>query len=409
MPCYHPTPCWQYVDHFGTIRKIFNYRKAHWWLARGGYCADLEKIDRAASRRYLMQHDVEYAADPVHADVMFQYSQQYDQEFWQLYDRYYGYDSIEGVYGRYYIHKRMTEFELKRLSDRLEFYSYAKPHMLFPCGICIGCQKKKAEEWALRCEHELSEHDSNCFVTLTYDDDHMPVDRGLHYSDYQNMMKRLRVYLDRHPEYGAMVPGYDGVISYLVAGEYGREPYYDRPFGRPHFHVIMFGFNFPDRYQWTKSGNHWLYRSPVLEELWPYGFSSIGEDANYFTARYTAKYVHKEMFIQHYSGQFNKLYGIEAPMVHVSSRPAIGARFAARYQGVDYGTCVCDDNVIQLDTYRDWIVDVRGRKHSIPRYYRKVQFKNSMIGVAARIGVRIDMPSPIDLYRSEQVCYSRIM
>ena len=45
------------------------------------------------------------------------------------------------------------------------------------CGQCIGCRLERSRQWAIRCMHEASLHESNCFVTLTYSDDgikHLP-------------------------------------------------------------------------------------------------------------------------------------------------------------------------------------------------------------------------------------------
>ena len=41
-----------------------------------------------------------------------------------------------------------------------------------PCGQCIGCRLERSRQWAVRCMHEASLHDSNCFITLTFDDDY---------------------------------------------------------------------------------------------------------------------------------------------------------------------------------------------------------------------------------------------
>jgi hypothetical protein len=49
-----------------------------------------------------------------------------------------------------------------------------------PCGYCEGCRIARSREWANRCMMELEYHKSAYFVTLTYDDDHVPVS---YYSD----------------------------------------------------------------------------------------------------------------------------------------------------------------------------------------------------------------------------------
>lgn len=47
--------------------------------------------------------------------------------------------------------------------------------ILLPCGHCIGCRLERSRQWANRCMLELQYHDSAYFVTLTYDDDHVPI------------------------------------------------------------------------------------------------------------------------------------------------------------------------------------------------------------------------------------------
>lgn len=39
-----------------------------------------------------------------------------------------------------------------------------------PCGQCIGCRLERARQWAVRCVHEASLYEDNCFITLTFDD-----------------------------------------------------------------------------------------------------------------------------------------------------------------------------------------------------------------------------------------------
>ena len=61
-----------------------------------------------------------------------------------------------------------------------------------PCGKCEGCKADKALEWAIRCYQEASLYQENCFVTLTYDDDHIPQDGNLQKQHLQQFFKKLR-------------------------------------------------------------------------------------------------------------------------------------------------------------------------------------------------------------------------
>lgn len=150
-------------------------------------------------------------------------------------------------------------------------------NLLLPCNQCHGCRLERSRQWAIRCMHEASLHDDNCFVTLTYSPEHCPTDGGLHHKDFQRFMKRLRKYFA------------PSKVRFYMAGEYGGSH------GRPHFHAILFGINFVDREPWQKSpSGSMLYRSPTLERLWPYGYSSIG-DVTFESAAYVARYVMKKV------------------------------------------------------------------------------------------------------------------
>lgn len=61
-----------------------------------------------------------------------------------------------------------------------------------PCGQCIGCRLEYSRKWAIRCTHEASLYDRNCFITLTYDDRSVMYDKNLHLEHLQKFFKRLR-------------------------------------------------------------------------------------------------------------------------------------------------------------------------------------------------------------------------
>lgn len=139
-------------------------------------------------------------------------------------------------------------------------------------------------------------YSDNCMVTLTYNDDHLPPDRGLHYDDLQRFMKRLRKRF-RGSDYVVLDPEQpdvlDNPIRHYGCGEYGDN------FGRPHFHILLFNFDFADKrfYKFSKTG-HPLYRSEILEDLWsekgkPIGFADIAS-VSFEMAAYVARYCMKK-------------------------------------------------------------------------------------------------------------------
>ena len=214
-----------------------------------------------------------------------------------------------------------------------------------PCGQCIGCRLERSRQWAIRCMHEAQMHEENSFITLTYDDDHIPSDRSLHYRDFQLFIKRLRKrYLGRR-------------IRFYMAGEYGEN------FGRPHWHACIFGLGFDDKKLWKRSPSGLnLYRSENLELLWPFGYSSIG-DVTFESAAYVARYIMKKVTgknaDKHYTEidpdtgvitdrrpEFNKM----------SLKPGIGYEWYKKYTS---------------DVYPNDYVVIRGKKVKPPKYYDK--------------------------------------
>ena len=210
-----------------------------------------------------------------------------------------------------------------------------------PCGQCIGCRLERSRQWAIRCVHEASLHDRNCFLTLTYDDYHVPLDGSLNKAHFQNFMKRLR------KKYGVG-------IRYFHCGEYGEK------FQRPHYHAIIFNHDFSDKYLWSSKLGNDLYRSESLEGLWPYGHSSIG-DVTFESAAYVARYITKKITgkeaEQHYE-YCNKLTGEitqrQPEYVTMSRRPGIAKGWFDKYTTDVYPS----DNIV-----------IRGKKMKPPKYY----------------------------------------
>ncbi len=131
---------------------------------------------------------------------------------------------------------------------------------------------QRALEWSVRCVMEQQAHEATCFITLTYNDEYNP--EILIKADLQRFIKRLR--RDIEPL----------KVKYFAGGEYSPYPKY-----RPHFHIILFGYDFKkDRVQFTKSERgHPIYISEQLAKLWTKGHHSI-QDANKASVIYTALY-----------------------------------------------------------------------------------------------------------------------
>lgn len=153
---------------------------------------------------------------------------------------------------------------------------YFDRELMLPCGKCVGCRMDRSQQWAVRCYHEASLHNSNCFLTLTYSPSHLPSDGSLDLRDFQLFMKRLRF------RFG------EG-IRFFHCGEYGSK------YGRPHYHALIFGFDFPDKVFHCEKKGYRYYISQALSELWPWGFCLIS-DLTFQSAAYTARYITKKIF-----------------------------------------------------------------------------------------------------------------
>lgn len=259
-----------------------------------------------------------------------------------------------------------TELNLLRHSMRL------------PCGRCSHCRLKRSREWAIRCVHEAKLYEptfdnpharGSCFITLTYNNDHLPEHGTLVKKHFQDFLKRLRKrYVPVCPfkkklspdEHAAWMQQFG--IRYYMCGEYGGK------YGRPHFHAILFNWNFDfDKYFWEKSETGFdLYRSPSLESLWTddkgsIGYSSVAE-FSFDTAAYVARYVMKKVTGDHallayavIDDDTGELLADKLPEYNdMSRRPGIASHWFD-----EYGS----------DVYpRDSVV-IKGREMPPPKFY----------------------------------------
>jgi len=192
--------------------------------------------------------------------------------------------------------------------------------------------------------HELRSHEQSCFVTLTYDEKHLPESGSLNYAHFQLFIRYLRRI---HP------------VRFFMCGEYGSLR------GRPHYHALLFGYDFPDKRPWKGRPGAELYRSPTLERLWTYGHSSIGE-LTYESAAYVARYCLKKT-----TGAFAKFVYTDPEtgemftpeFARMSLKPGIGRVWFDEYADTDIFP---HDNIIY-----------KGSKNPVPRFYDKLWEKRS--------------------------------
>lgn len=214
--------------------------------------------------------------------------------------------------------------------------------LMVDCGKCLSCRINRTREWTLRLTNEANNSLSCFFITLTYNEEHLPSDGSVSKRDVQDFISNLRT-----------VAG--SGIRYFIGSEYGQDETATR---RPHYHGLI--FNVPrdlifipcsgsDRVE-TRRGKsgHISYINTYLNDIWRRGFVTVGEFVPQRAGYLAGYYVNK----------------VDAPKGHaanfslMSRRPGIGHDFAvssvARY--CEYGY-----------TYAH-----TGRRVAIPRYYRGI-------------------------------------
>lgn len=215
---------------------------------------------------------------------------------------------------------------------------------VIPCGKCVNCRQNKRQAWIYRLQMEAEGYPFSLFVTLTYDDEHLPVaDIGsdlfsghvavVSKRDVQLFMKRLR---RKYEDYK---------MRYFVTSEYGAQG------GRPHYHMILFGFPFTGK----KAGD-------LLCECWQNGFVQ----AHPLTVKevaYVCKYMYEKSMVPEVLKDAKAYY----PFMLCSRNPGIGFRKMT-------------EDII--DFYRrhprDYVRAWNGYRMAMPRYYVDMLYDDDM-------------------------------
>ena len=232
-------------------------------------------------------------------------------------------------------------------------YFDKKSGLQFNCGKCHACRVNTTSQWTVRCLYELDRWKKvgASFITLTYDNEHLPKDLGLHPEDLSKFFKRLRINLNRFYQK-------DYPILYRACGEYGdKEQKYitftdgkpnGKPLGRPHYHAIVYGLD-------DMNDNH----RNILINSWTlcdsYMFDKNRKDSGMLPVcrediAYVCGYVQKKL-----NGNLGKeTYGNREPPFSRSSR-GLGLDFAQE----------------NLRFFKRGFVTLNGQKVAIPRYFRE--------------------------------------
>lgn len=210
-----------------------------------------------------------------------------------------------------------------------------------PCGNCYGCMKERARDWSVRCQHEASCWSSSCFLTLTYDDEHLPKDHNLVPRDLQLFMMRFRQRVNGVDS----LPDGSRPVRFFACGEYG-----DRT-QRPHYHVLLFNVSLPRNKMLGAS----RYSSDVLDRSWKLGHAVVDQVTSRsiaYVARYCVKKLRRKRQ-EWVKAQTGEVVPRVPEFGRMSLRPAIGQYWFDKYSSdLCRGYCVVD-----------------GRKVRLPRFY----------------------------------------
>ena len=224
--------------------------------------------------------------------------------------------------------QKELESKFKSYSDFRNYFDENMEYQFLPCRKCIECRKDYASEWSVRCAHEFQIRKQASFITLTIDDTkaHLFLEeknlkryckrcvKGNRYIKYPisytlckgmllDELKKIRDVL--YKRYGIK-------IRYFGCGEYGSEN------DRPHYHILIFGYNFPDKnfIELSKKGVP-IYHSLELQDLWKYGLATV-QDVNHKACMYTAKYCMKKMRFHDHVSEIEYYYGREPEFLIMS-------------------------------------------------------------------------------------------
>lgn len=195
-----------------------------------------------------------------------------------------------------------------------------------PCGKCLGCRLDYSRQWADRMMLEFEKTHKAIFLTLTYNEEHVPCvydDFGsiiwytLNKQHWQDFMKRLR----SRKEFD------NRELKFYMCGEYGSKTL------RPHMHAIIFGISVEDFPNRRSIGMNELrqiyYTDPYLEDLWKdqrdglsLGFITFSA-VSWQTCAYVSRYTMKKLYTDY--SRIDMLSESLPEFSLMSRRPGIGS------------------------------------------------------------------------------------
>lgn len=265
---------------------------------------------------------------------------------------------------------------------------------LIPCGHCVGCSTDISKSWMNRMVLEKEVSSTSYFLTITYDEEHLPSDHMLKKNHLDKFIKDIRNYFKNNYDYDN--------IRYYACGEYGSKT------ARPHYHMIVYNLPLTSlEYEILGLGkgvkclfktvgmsvdNEPLYQFDFLNNIWKKGFVVVGKVTSK-SCGYVARYVNKKRMKKLPNWLLEK-QGIVPEFNCMSRMPGIGEE----YYHQNY-LKILDNN---LNFYID------GQLMSVGRYfekfldkfhpeemerYKKLKESKSLFGKAYISGLSIRSPS----------------
>lgn len=224
------------------------------------------------------------------------------------------------------------------------------------CGKCPLCRHSHRMNWLMRCQQESyhTEMPNQWFVTLTYDEKHVP------------RRKQIRTLYKRHPQlFFKRLRKAGFKIKYILVGEYGSQT------ERPHYHCLL----------WTNA----TYQS--IDTAWTYGAVHY-RPMEVETILYTLKYVLNPRQGDNTTKQSE--YAVYSKGIGLGYLTEQMYQFhTGDYENPIYYTVV-DGKKIPLPRYyrKKIFTKYQNYKHAVKTYYKALRDKMAMIRRLGRKGYK---------------------
>lgn len=202
-----------------------------------------------------------------------------------------------------------------------------------PCGRCVECLHDYQQDWTLRLKAESKHLLCVPYVTLTYNDKHLPTYRDVDGTKKSVLVKRhLQLFMKRLRK---AVPDLRYNCRYFAVGEYGGQ------YNRCHFHLLLFS-------------DHWKTIAQARKDVRRAWCDRHGREIGFIKVKQAS---HKSI---HYLTKYlNKL----------DQRPHLVKPFRLMSKGI--GKKFFTDRMVKffLNTFQNHIV-LDGCTYRMPRYYK---------------------------------------